>query len=547
MFEITGDDIAALNDGDLRNLVALLCEAELRSHGLPTSAVTAGGNQDAADGGVDVRVALAADTKIVGFVPRANTAFQVKVPDMPRSAILGEMKPSGDLRPAIKALAHKAGAYVIVSSTGSTSDSALQDRRDAMAEAVASLPNASSLALDFYDRNRIASWVRNHPGFIPWVRQRIGDAIQGWQSYGPWAYDPEGTAGEYILDESLRVRTGKKDDGDGLGAVAGIHRIRDVLRERGKVIRLVGLSGVGKTRLVQALFDARIGEGALDTSLAIYTDLTHGPDPQPVGLASDLNASQARAILIVDNCPPDLHRRLSELCRSPGSALSVLTVEYDIRDDQQEGTEVFKLEPSSNEVIEKLIRRRFRDVSQVDAGTIAKFSGGNARIAMALAATVGANETIAGLKDEDLFRRLFQQGQPHDDGLLRIAQACALVYSFQGEDLTSAEAELPRLGALIGKSAQDVFAGVAELQRRDLAQKRNVWRAVLPHAIANRLAKLALQNIPFGTIEAQLIAGAPERLVKSFSRRLGYLGDSPEAISIVKRWLSPNGLLGEAQ
>jgi len=31
MFEITADDIAALNDGDLRALITRLCEAELKS------------------------------------------------------------------------------------------------------------------------------------------------------------------------------------------------------------------------------------------------------------------------------------------------------------------------------------------------------------------------------------------------------------------------------------------------------------------------------------------------------------------------------------
>ena len=477
-------------------------------------------------------------------MPRPNTVFQVKKPDMPRGKILDEMKPSGTVRPAIQELVKLSGAYIIVSGTGSTTDTALQDRRAAMAEAVASPPNADRLALDFYDRERIATWVRSHPGWVPWVRQRAGKAIQGWQSYGAWAYPPEGVTGEYLADDKVRIRTGEKDDGDGLGALAGIQRIRDVLREPGKVVRLVGLSGVGKTRLVQALFDERVGEQPLDPALAFYTNLADGPDPQPIGLASDLIAQGSRAILVVDNCPPDLHRRLSELCRSPNSPLSVLTVEYDIRDDQQEGTEVFKLEPSSKELIEKLIRKRFQAVSQVDAGTIAEFSGGNARVAMALAATVGKGETITGLKDEDLFRRLFQQGHQHDDNLLRIAQACSLVYSFQGEAVSGEEAELPRLGALIGKSAQEVFAGVAELQQRDLAQKRSVWRAILPHAIANRLAKLALQNIPLATIEAQLVTGAPERLLKSFSRRLGYLDDSQEAVGIVKKWLAADGLLG---
>jgi hypothetical protein len=78
MFEISGDDIAALSDADLRNLIGLLSEAELRQRGLPTSAVTFGGNQDAKDGGLDVRVALPADTTIAGFIPMPATGFQVK-------------------------------------------------------------------------------------------------------------------------------------------------------------------------------------------------------------------------------------------------------------------------------------------------------------------------------------------------------------------------------------------------------------------------------------------------------------------------------------
>jgi hypothetical protein len=192
IFEITADDIEALSDTDLRALIALLCEAELRTRGLPASAVTWGGSQTAADGGLDVRVALPTGASIEGFVPRANTGFQVKKPDMPRHAILSEMKPSGTLRPIIRELAEAAGAYIIVSADGSTSDTALRNRRDAMAEAVRELPNASALTLDFYDRTRVATWVRGHPGVMLWVRERFGRTIRGWRAYGAWAYAPGG-------------------------------------------------------------------------------------------------------------------------------------------------------------------------------------------------------------------------------------------------------------------------------------------------------------------------------------------------------------------
>jgi hypothetical protein len=414
MFEITADDIALLKEDDLRSLVGRLCESEARRRGLPTSCITWGGHQNAADGGLDIRVALPLGTAIDGFVPKAATGFQIKKPDMPRTAILEEMRPSGVLRAVIQELANECGAYLIVSSTGSTSDAALQKRRRAMVEAVSDLHNRSSLTLDFYDRSRLATWVRDQPGLIPWVRTAIGKAIPGWSSYGAWAYAPDGIRGEYLLDEKLRIQTGKKESDGGLRALEAIKQMRDLLRVPGKVVRLIGLSGLGKTRLVQALFDDRVGENSLAPSLAFYTNMADEPDPQPTGLASDLIAENTRAIIVVDNCTPDLHRRISELCRSPASTVSVITIEYDIRDDEPEGTEVFALKPSSTELIESLIKHRFHEISVVDAHTIAVFSEGNARIAIALADTVGKNEKIAGLSDEELFQRLFQQRHEPD-------------------------------------------------------------------------------------------------------------------------------------
>ncbi len=176
------DDIARLNDERLRAVVARLCEAELRSRDLCPSCVTWGGNQNAADGDIDVRVALPVGTALDGFVPRPVTGFQVKQQDMPRTEILHEMHPDGVVRSAIQTLADQSGAYIIVSSQGSTADTALSNRRDAMKEAMEGNPNAARLLLDFYDRTRIATWVRTHEVLIPWVREQSGRTITGWHS-----------------------------------------------------------------------------------------------------------------------------------------------------------------------------------------------------------------------------------------------------------------------------------------------------------------------------------------------------------------------------
>jgi hypothetical protein len=544
MLELTADDIASLSDGDLHALVARLCESELRSRGISPDCVTSGGNQNAADGGVDVRVSLPPQVDPPGFIPRRDTGFQVKAEDMPASEIAGEMRPKGVLRASIRQLAEQSGAYVIVSSKGSTSDSALQNRREAMAQAIRDLPDPGALKVDFYDRTRLETWLRGHPGTTLWVRERIGKPLQGWSGYGEWSFQPEGAGNDYLVDDQLRFKA--RGQSAGLSIAVGINQIRATLRSPRGVVRLVGLSGLGKTRLAEASFGPRVGEQSLDPDLAAYTNLSNSPNPIPVALANELIAASRRAVLIIDNCPPDLHQSLSELCRSKGSELSLITIEYDIREDQAEGTEVFSLEAASGGLIEKLVQRRYPNLSQLDARRIAEFSGGNARIAIVLAATVNKNDTVATLSDQELFRRLFEQRHPPDRQLLSAAQAMSLVYSFEAEDISdSAEAELIHLGALVKQDAKEMFKHCAELERRGLAQRRGRWCAVLPPAIANRLAHAALQNISPTALDACFLVAGRERLLKSFSRRLGQLSESAEAQSIAERWLAPGALLAD--
>ncbi|KQZ14311.1 hypothetical protein ASD44_09675 [Mesorhizobium sp. Root554] len=463
---------------------------------------------------------------------------------MGRAAIIREMRPKGVVRDVIQALADENGAYIIVSSHGSTADTALRDRRDAMRSALAGAKNSDQLIVDFYDRTRLATWVRRHAGLSIFVKEKIGRAQTGWRPYGPWAGPADQPESEYLLDDKLRLQF-KSRDVSSTSIADGIDLLRDELAQSARMVRLIGLSGVGKTRLVQALFDARVGSRPLAPSLAVYTNMNDDPDPQPIGLASDLIANRTRAILIVDNCTPELHGRLSELCSASDSQVSVLTVEYDVRDDQKEGTQVVSLDTSSPELIEKLITRRFPTISGVDARTIAEAAGGNARIAIALASTIGQTETVAGLSDEELFQRLFKQRNDPDGALLRAAHVCSLLYSFQGEDTHGSEAELPRLALLAEQSGQELYRHVGELYRRDMVQKRGAWRAVLPHAIASRLAAHALENIPYSLIDQQLVSGGTDRTARSFSRRLAFLPAHPTAVSIATKWFAEGGLLGD--
>lgn len=542
MFEITGDHIIKLNDGDLRTLVAKLCEAELRQANLPLASVTSGGDQNAADGGIDVRVELSDEAISLDFIPKGVTGFQVKKPDMPAKAIKEEMRPDGVLRPSIVQLAEKHGAYVIVSAQGSTADTPLKSRKKAMQSATADLPDGSTLHLDFYDRDRLARWVRAYPGVTLWLRERIGEPLAGWRTYGNWAYgDPVDS--EYLLDDKCRIVSPQAGNHTPHTIEHGIQTMRTILENPGGIIRLVGLSGTGKTRLVQALFDSKVSGNALDRAIVIYVDQGSDQPPTPSArdMISQLAADGLRAIIVVDNCNPTTHRDLVQAVNTTGGLLSLITVEYDVSDDEPEETQVFRLEPASEKVIEEILERLTPNLSQADRHRVAEFSSGNARIALALARRVKHSENLGTLKDSELFKRLFHQRKDSGEVLMRVAEVCSLVYSFDGETLDGAAAELPMLAELAEIQTKELFRHVNELRSRDLVQRRSKWRAVLPHAIANRLARNALGNIPVETLVN--VCAQNERLLKSFSRRLSYLHDCEQAQQIAKDWLSPQGWL----
>ena len=543
LFDITGDDISDLSDADLRELIGRLCEADCRVSNIHPTCVTYGGHQDAPDGGIEVAVEANQPFPKHVAIPRSQTVFQVKKPSMARADILKEMKPNGSLRPAIQTVMNNGCAYIIVSSGDSVTDSSLKDRINAMKEST-----ANDFHVDFFDCNRVATWVRAHPALILWVRKKIGRPHIGWQPYGNWAKSTGGVEEEYLVDDGLRLRDDNKNQNSNISVQEGITRMRQRLSAPKANVRMVGLSGVGKTRLVQALFDNRIGENALPQNIAFYADLSDSPNPSPEQLAEQLVAENAHAILIIDNCSPELHKKLSFICASQNSQLSMLTVEYDVRnEDFYDETNVFNLEPSSDELITKLILKRCPHISQVDAGTIAEASGGNYRIAFALAGTVIKGDNITGLTDPQLFKRLFEQRGGENSGLMLSASALSLVYSFNGEDIESDNAELKTLSALIDKTPAQVYRDIANLQQRDLIQIRSVWRAVLPPAIANMLAKYALESIPKSKLINAFLTCGSERLIRSFSRRLGYLHNIPQALAIVQDLMKADGWIGDVR
>lgn len=96
--------------------------------------------------------------------------------------------------------------------------------------------------------------------------------------------------------------------------------------------------------------------------------------------------------MILDNCPSELHSLLASKVSTSGNKVSLVTIEYDIRDDKPQTTEVIHIEAIGPGVAEQLLLRRFPCIGQNNAHRIAEFADGNARVSLAIAERVEEGE-----------------------------------------------------------------------------------------------------------------------------------------------------------
>lgn len=541
IFEIEKDDLLGLGDGQLEELIARLCEAELAAKRQPISSVRWGGSITAADGGVDVRVTVKDSVFVGDFIRRRDTVYQAKVPSMAKAAIEKEISGKDTSKALFQELTASHGAYVIVSLKDDLAPDRLAERRKLMSDEADKLVPAGSVVVDFFDRSSLHQWLRQHVSVQLWVRHALGKPLSGWRSFERWTNVPPDADDTLIVGEGMYLSLpGKNSD---LPLTEGIPAVRELILTSSKSIRLAGLSGVGKTRFVQALFEEGFESDPLDRTKVIYADIGFGVEPSATVIVDTLAAENKDAILVLDNCAKEEHAFIANRIASKKSAIKLITIEYDIRDDTPQTTEVVRLTARGTEITEQLVARRYPQLRGVNARRIAEFSDGNARLALALADALPDNVSLAGLNDNELFERLFEQRHAFDKNLREQAEALSLVYSFSTSDDEDGVNELSVLGDLCEVSAGRMARTSNTLLERQIAQQRGRWRAVLPHAIANQLAADALKHISVNEVLRVFERNAGERMLRSFSRRIGFLHTSAQAREISRRWLQPGGLL----
>lgn len=530
-FNIKSSDISRLSDIQLTQLLNDLLHAEAYEFGLAQSGVEVALNINVGDGGEDGLIEWQDGPPKTNYVPCRLTMFQNKATDKGPAGYANEIvrtKAVGrppSLKPRVEEVLDAGGAYIVFTTTELNKQQKLRRITAVRKKLIdAGKKYAETCIIRVYDAAQIASWVNQFISTIVNVQSWGGLSTErGLKNFRLWSQDEELSRLSFISVESRK---------------AILKTLTESIEEPKSCFRLMGLSGLGKTRTAFQVFK----DNEYLRSLVVYFDASHSSDIH--GLVADWVSLNRRAVIVVDNCEYRLHDSLVREVVREGSQVSLLTLDYNI-DSVSMPTKTFKLEPMSNDELLLLLEPEYKE-QLPDLDRIVDFAQGFPQMAVLLAeARLAEDPRIGELTQDQLAQKLlWRHGEAEDPTKEKILRACSLFDSFGIE--AEVENQLEFISKLIDVDADSVFECLQDYTERGLIDRRGRTGQVVPKPLAIRLAGQWWTKSR-NTKKQELIAQIPPDMVEGFCNQVEKMDFHSDVKELTQQLCGPKGPFGQTE
>jgi hypothetical protein len=461
-----------------------------------------------ADGGVDATVdSPTAST----WCASGKSCWQFKRSDLAPAACANELANASWAQELVR----DGATYTLVLGRR-LNDRAIDDRRSSLIEKAHELgliQVGDDDRVQVLDANVLARWSTEFPSLA--VSTMLHGPGTGMMDHATWSASNRHTS-HWVSDQ-------EREEG-----IKSIHEI--VKTEIFSEVRIIGESGVGKTRLVMEAL--RVAELA---PLVVYV-----PDQQVLSaesLAHVLSADRT-AILVVDECPGRSHEKLAERIPTPATLRLVTIGEADAYSLRAPVLEVTTMEQAK---IEEFLELNYPILSSEARRFVGEQGAGNVRFTIVLADRVQkggaeAAELISRSDAEQLVQALLPEGRP-----FYLATVLAL-FERIGWDKELAP-QLGPLRAFTGATEDDLRAVGRDLESRGLFARQGRYRAIAPHPVAVVLAASAWSSEGH-RIRDELLPALDREMSLSLFARVAALGRYEPARQVLRQLMRPNDLFG---
>lgn len=535
-FEVSGRHIAELKDRQAATLLRRLLAAEALAHGIPLDRIHVSANTNAPDGGEDGAISWTGDPSRTKFMAGSNNQFQLKTGKLTPAGAGAELIGSdGAVKPMIKRVLKQGGNYVLLCFQSYVRAEIIR-REERMRKALtdAGLEVAAE-KVAFRDADQIAEWVNQYPSVATWVLEQTQPGALGpFRSWKHWTERPEHEGSPFIADPRLEPLAAK---------------IRQSAAIARSVTRVVGNSGIGKTRLVQEALgptEAEEKAGADLSSLVMYAVEDEFGAVAIRSAVQKLVDSGTRAIIVVDRCPADTHKIISSMARRAGSRLSLLTIDDEIppdageiddslvvvRDDAASDGDLVILRNAPGEVVEGIIKGAGKKIRPDDHRRLVSLADGYPAVAVQVAQN-WADDPASIMGDDDLVDRIILGRSPVDPDGVRKAAMLLSVFGAVGLH-PPADRELVAIGkARLGMTEDQLRSAIHHLLRRGVAQQRGSSITIKPRPVALNLARRQWLSWSHPQWERVLTSASLGNLCVRAAKQLSYLNTTATARAVV--------------
>lgn len=505
-FSVDPAQVSGLGGANFGQFVSRLLAAETATYGMSGTTLETTYLENVGDGGVDAALRGARETE---WIPPGGSAWQFKAGNLSPAGCKAELKGAAWAAEILRT----GGTYRLVLGISLTAQK-IASRRDELVEAAVELGITDAASrIDVIAADQLARWIESFPALAvsPLLRSTgiVGQTFELWSQSSRHSTTWVSSADRDLQISSLRA------------AISGNSQ-RD--------IRLDGVSGLGKTRLVlEAL------RGQSFEPIVVYSGAA---DAFPVTVLYQLQAQQRSAVIVIDECDRKQHEIYAQALTT-GSALRLITIGEPGGSSTR--SPIMSLGAFGDQSMEQLLRANRPNLSHEASRIVVQIASGNIDYALKLAqaAVMGGLESAGRVVTEDDIRTFFATQLP--DGQLFLA-SCALAlfsrFGFVGEP----GAEIDAIATGVGLSPRDLRSAVHELQRRGLLSKQGRFRSVGPYPVAVYLAAKGWEE--FGhQIVADLLPSLDSELTERLFRRAAEIGELDTASAAITAVLGADGLL----
>lgn len=342
---------------------------------------------------------------------------------------------------------------------------------------------------------------------------------------------------DWLLHDGGR-RHGHKFVADSLRLDA-FNSLQESLRSPGSIVRITGLSGLGKTRLIIEYIEK---DGSIsDDDILVFKASLHEMDVK-TSIRQAIRDG-AFGLIVVEHCPIELHDYLAREIANSESGLKIITVNF-YNDQVTSSSHIHLAELNDNSVTE-LIKPFLPQFDDFQISRIVAFVEGFPLLAILIAERF----TNEGVLSSELSERDFAEKLINGDGNTteeqkRILQVCSLfdVFGVEDEGIKQADFIID-----LAKSDRGIFGQVINhFERRRIINRVGRYARIVPKPLAVHLACTWWENNIHDELE-KLINSLPEDLIGSFCTQIKYLDSSKKVQEFVGRLCEPCSPFGQAE